>query len=74
MGRKTFRSEQIIFKLREVEVLVNQGASIACFILAIGAGSFYSNHAPMRPPAPKCLTFACPDMPYKRIAKVTPGG
>ena len=29
MGRKTFTAEQIIFKLREVEVLVGQGESIA---------------------------------------------
>ena len=29
MGRKTFMAEQIIFKHREVEVLVGQGASIA---------------------------------------------
>ena len=29
MGRKTFAAEQIIFKLREVEVLVGQGTSIA---------------------------------------------
>ena len=31
MGRKTFTAEQIIFKLREVEVLVGQGASISEF-------------------------------------------
>ena len=29
MGRKNFTAEQIIFKLREVEVLVGQGESIA---------------------------------------------
>lgn len=29
MGRKAFTPEQIIFKLREVEVLVGQGESIA---------------------------------------------
>lgn len=29
MGRKTFTAEQGIFKLREVEVMVGQGASIA---------------------------------------------
>ena len=29
MGRKAFTPEQIIFKLREVEVLVAQGESIA---------------------------------------------
>ena len=28
MGRKTFTAEQIIFKLRKVEVLVGQGTSI----------------------------------------------
>ena len=29
MGRKTFTPEQIIFKLREVEIFVGQGESIA---------------------------------------------
>ena len=43
MGRKTFTAEQIIFKLREVEVLVNQGASIAeaCRKIAITEQTYY---------------------------------
>jgi transposase-like protein len=43
MGRKTFTAEQIIFKLREVEVLVNQGASIAeaCRKIAVTEQTYY---------------------------------
>jgi len=43
MGRKTFTSEQIIFKLREVEVLVNQGSSIAeaCRKIAVTEQTYY---------------------------------
>ena len=43
MGRKTFTAEQIIFKLREVEVLVNQGASIAeaCRKITVTEQTYY---------------------------------
>ena len=43
MGRKTFTAEQIIFKLREVEVLVGQGASIAdaCRKIAVTEQTYY---------------------------------
>ena len=43
MGRKTFTVEQIIFKLREVEVLVDQGASIAeaCRKIAVTEQTYY---------------------------------
>ena len=43
MGRKTFTAEQIIFKLREVEVLVGQGASIveACLKIAVAEQTYY---------------------------------
>lgn len=37
MGRKAFTPEQIIFKLREVEVLVGQGESIALACRKIAA-------------------------------------
>ena len=44
MGRKTFTPEQIIFKLREVDVLVNQGESVAmaCRSIAVTEQTFYS--------------------------------
>ena len=43
MGRKTFTAEQIIFKLREVEVLVGQGSSIAeaCRKIAVAEQTYY---------------------------------
>jgi transposase-like protein len=43
MGRKTFTAEQIIFKLREVEVFVGQGASIAeaCRKIAVTEQTYY---------------------------------
>ncbi len=43
MGRKTFTVEQIIFKLREVEVLVGQGESIAnaCRKIAVTEQTYY---------------------------------
>ena len=43
MGRKTFTAEQIIFKLREVEVLVNQGLSMAeaCRKIAVTEQTYY---------------------------------
>ena len=43
MGRKTFTPEQIIFKLREVEVLVGQGESIttACRKIAVTEQTYY---------------------------------
>jgi len=43
MGRKTFTAEQIIFKLREVEVQVHQGTSIAeaCRKIAITEQTYY---------------------------------
>ena len=43
MGRKTFTAEQIIFKLREVEVLAGQGASIAeaCRKIAVTEQTYY---------------------------------
>jgi transposase-like protein len=43
MGRKTFTAEQIIFKLREVEVLVGQGANIAeaCRKIAVTEQTYY---------------------------------
>jgi len=43
MGRKSFTAEQIIFKLREVEVQVNQGMSIAeaCRGIAVTEQTYY---------------------------------
>jgi len=43
MGRKTFSAEQIILKLREVEVQVNQGTSIAeaCRKIAVSEQTYY---------------------------------
>ena len=43
MGRKNFTAEQIIFKLREVEVLVGQGESIAmaCRKIAVTEQTYY---------------------------------
>lgn len=43
MGRKTYTPEQIIFKLREVEVLVGQGESItaACRKIAVTEQTYY---------------------------------
>ena len=43
MGRKTFTAEQIIFKLRGVEVFVGQGESIAnaCRKIAITEQTYY---------------------------------
>ncbi len=43
MGRKTFTAEQIIFKLREVGVLVGQGESIAmaCRKIAVTEQTYY---------------------------------
>ena len=43
MGRKSFTAEQIIFKLREVEVLVVQGESIAmaCRKIAVTEQTYY---------------------------------
>jgi len=43
MGRKTFTAEQIIFKLREVEVLIGQGTSIAeaCRKIVVTEQTYY---------------------------------
>ena len=43
MGRKSFTAEQIIFKLREVEVMVGQGMSIAesCRKIAVTEQTYY---------------------------------
>ena len=43
MGRKIYTAEQIIFKLREVEVLVGQGESIAtaCRSIAVAEQTYY---------------------------------
>jgi transposase-like protein len=43
MGRKRFSAEQIIYKLREVEVLVNAGTSIveACRKIAVTEQTYY---------------------------------
>ena len=43
MGRKIFSAEQVIFKLREVEVLVGQGESIAnaCRKIAVTEQTYY---------------------------------
>jgi Transposase. len=43
MGRKAFTPEQILFKLREVEVLVGQGESIgmACRKIAVTEQTYY---------------------------------
>jgi transposase-like protein len=43
MGRKSFTAEQIIFKLREVEVLAGQGESIAmaCRKVAVTEQTYY---------------------------------
>lgn len=43
MGRKAFTPEQIIFKLREVEVFVGQGESIAlaCRKIAVTEQTYY---------------------------------
>ena len=43
MGRKTFTPEQIIFKLREVEIFVGQGESIAvaCRKIAVTEQTYY---------------------------------
>lgn len=43
MGRKSFSAEQIIFKLREVEVLVGRGESIAmaCRRIAVTEQTYY---------------------------------
>ena len=43
MGRKTFTPEQVIFKLREVEILVAQGESIAtsCRKIAVTEQTYY---------------------------------
>ena len=43
MGRKVFTLEQIIFKLRDVEVLVGQGESIAlaCRKIAVTEQTYY---------------------------------
>jgi Transposase. len=43
MGRKTFTPEQIIFKLREVEILVGQGESVAmaCRKIAVTEQTYY---------------------------------
>ena len=43
MGRKAFTPEQIIFKLREVEILVGQGESIAmaCRKIAVTEQTYY---------------------------------
>jgi len=43
MGRKMFTAEQIIFKLREVEVLVGQGTGIAeaCRKIAVTEQTYY---------------------------------
>ena len=43
MGRNAFTPEQIIFKLREIEVLVGQGESIAlaCRKIAVTEQTYY---------------------------------
>jgi len=43
MGRKTCTVEQLIFKLREVEVMVGRGASIAeaCRNIAVTEQTYY---------------------------------
>ena len=43
MGRKTFTPEQIIFKLREVEILVGQEESVAmaCRKIAVTEQTYY---------------------------------
>ena len=43
MGRKTYTAEQIIFKLREVEVLIGQGESIAaaCRSIEVSEQTYY---------------------------------
>lgn len=43
MGKRIFTAEQIIFKLREVEVFVGQGGSIAeaCRKIAITENTYY---------------------------------
>lgn len=43
MGRKTYTPEQIIFKIREVEVLVGQGERIAaaCRKIAVTEQTYY---------------------------------
>jgi hypothetical protein len=43
MGRKAFSAEQMIIKLREVEVQVGQGASIAgaCCKIAVTEQTYY---------------------------------
>ena len=43
MGRKIYTAEQIIFKLREVEVLVGQGETItaACRSIAVTEQTYY---------------------------------
>ena len=43
MGCKIYTAEQIIFKLREVEVLVGQGESIAtaCRSIAVAEQTYY---------------------------------
>ena len=43
MGRKRISAEQIIVKLREIEVLSGQGASIAeaCRKVGVGEQSYY---------------------------------
>ena len=43
MGRKSFTAEQIIFKLREVEVLIGQGESVAaaCRKIAVTEQTYY---------------------------------
>jgi transposase-like protein len=43
MGRKMFTAEQIIFKLREVEIFVGQGTSIAdaCRKIAVTEQTYY---------------------------------
>ena len=43
MAKKTFTPEQIIFKLREVEVLVGQGETVAsaCRSIAVTEQTYY---------------------------------
>ena len=43
MAKKTFTPEQIIFKLREVEVLVGQGETVAsaCRSIAVAEQTYY---------------------------------
>ena len=43
MGRKTFTPEQIIFTLREVEILVGQGEriAVACRKIAVTEQTYY---------------------------------